>query len=314
MKHGKRRQYEGVLSIPEGRSGRFAIRHVTKPPGCLPIANARTAIIGGHETGNVHYDRETRWHQLHEKGVGTWMTDLPIEQAWHDRELARVRSGSVLVGGLGLGYAALILARRPRVTRAVVVEKSRHVIALVEPALRASLGALAPKLEVVHADLFEYLKARNEHRLRSGAYGYAGQTEFGWAFYDIWMSDGEGTFFDVVLPLIKGSLGVVKRQPICWNEDVMRGQLRFSIESQLAFKRLAPNDGPSIEELSTPMPAGPYAKWHNWFVPFFEWVRLTNPSDNSLITGAAFYSRFYGSWGWPACWSDFTEAGRSSQP
>src|SRR3989304_2866215 len=101
--------YDNVLSIPAGTRGAFAVEHVEHPAGHrFSLATSRTAIMGGHTGGGMTYDRPTTWRRLTEGGR-IWMSDYPIEQAQHDRALAGIRRGRVLVGGHGLGYAATVL-------------------------------------------------------------------------------------------------------------------------------------------------------------------------------------------------------------
>lgn len=160
------RDYNGLIDIPEGQVENFAIRHKVRPAGeILRTSNMRTAMFGGHDTEEVEYGYETRWHELTEEG-GVWMTDDPIEQAQH-RTLLEPVEGSVLVGGLGLGVSATMLANDPAVTQVTVVENSREVIDLVHPHLIVPDG----KLHVVHSDLFRYVADPRDC--------------FDWAYYDI---------------------------------------------------------------------------------------------------------------------------------
>ena len=284
----RRAIYDNVLSIPAGLSGAFAVEHVEQPTGhVFRLANARTAILGGHVGGKVVYDRPTTWRRLTESGV-VWMSDYPIEQAQHDRELATIRRGRVLVGGLGLGYAATVLARRPGVAEVVVVEKSPEVVELVAPHLVQDDSAARRKLTVVRADLFEYLgdlpaRIRFEH-----------------AFYDIWASDGEATFFEVVVPLLRLSRGRVRRTPACWNESVMRGQLYDSISSQWASLMMMPsgNGTPTLDELCD----ASGSVWRDWTVPFFRWVRREGPDRATVEEKATLYAGCYGRSSFSAVW------------
>ena len=97
--------WEGILKIPEGKRGEYAITHKGYPAGTvLSTSNLRTAMMGGHKGNKILFEEESTWHELSYDG-GVWMTDLPIEQAQCDAQLGGdAISGSVLVGGLGLGY------------------------------------------------------------------------------------------------------------------------------------------------------------------------------------------------------------------
>ena len=112
------------IDIPEGKSGYLKIRHINKPAGIvLPTSNSRTALMGGQKVEHIKFDEETRWHELSEEDRGVWMTDYPIEQAQCD-EQSKGMWGNVLIGGLGLGYAAQHIAKDDQVDSITVVEST----------------------------------------------------------------------------------------------------------------------------------------------------------------------------------------------
>ena len=159
-----RTKYDGILNIPEGKSGVYEVSHrIEKAGKKFPTASARTMYAGGHRGKSVVYRHKTRWHYLTEAG-SVWMSDVPIEQWQHDQTLKRF-NGRVLVGGLGLGYTLAVLSAKPAVKEIVVVEKSQDVANLVYPHTQTA------KTTLVVADLFDYLK------------GDVGR--FDMAFYDI---------------------------------------------------------------------------------------------------------------------------------
>jgi len=270
------KKWEGFLRIPEGDRGDFAIRHTVHPPGkALHTANIRCALIGGQRSTTLVYDRATTWHSLLEDN-GVWMTDLPCEQAQADR-LARGIHGRVLVTGLGLGYVAQRLALRRNVERVTVVEKERDVIELVANHLRGR-----KKIHIVEADAFEFVDNSVER--------------YDFAYHDIWQSDGEGTFFDVVVVLREMTARLVPHangNVRCWNEDVMRGQLRNGIVSRLT---MVLNPGaysmgvPTLDEMCEPTGN----KYHDWTVEFFRWVRNYDTSGSNAVGEATFYANVYG--------------------
>lgn len=280
----RRAIYDGVLSIPAGTRGEWAVEHIEHPTGhVFNLSNARTAIMGGHTAGSVAYDHPTTWHRL-TQGGGVWMSDYPIEQAQHDRELAGFNRGCVLVGGLGLGYAATALAKRPGITEVVVVEIAQEVIDLVAPHLLRDDAGARRKLRVERADLFNWLR------------GCSAQRHFDHAFYDIWTSDGEGTFFETVVPLLRLSRGVVRREPVCWNESVMRGQLCRSVMSR--WTMLSFPGAPTLDQLCEPTGR----VWHDWMVPFFRWARREKPEQETFDKRARLYAGGYGRRSFPGTW------------
>lgn len=286
-------RYEGALNFPEGTQGAYAIRHQHRPAQHrFSTASARTALLAGHENKHVTFDHETRWHEL-SGPTGVWMTDLPIEQAQHDRLLAPVLHGRVLIGGLGLGYAATVLAQRPGVREVVVVERSPEVIELVAQHLAPQVKR---KMTVVNSCLFEFLSSLKRMQLAA----------FNWAFYDTWQHDGEATFFKVVVPLHLASQGRIKHEPICWNEDVMRGQLFFSLHSRWSFAQQKAQQhlhpGFTLEDLCTPIGN----LWRDWSVPFFRWVRRVGPSAKEVQVHAGLYAQQYGLRGFWELWKHCT--------
>lgn len=286
--------FNGLIDIPEGKSGDFEIVHKYLSKGkALSTGNMRTALFGQGESREVRWDRKTRWHGLEESG-SVWMTDYPIEQEQHRRQMQEI-TGEVLVGGLGLGVGATMLVNDPDVSHVTVIEKSADVIELVAPHISKRLPFC--KLSIIHDDLFEYLSQTQER--------------FDYAFYDIWTSDGEGTFFDMVLPLVNTSVdrGIVEDQSqvICWNEDVMRGQLALSLHTRAAMlQAYARAEGP-LFEVYKPMLKGfnPQRmvelngdKYHDWAVPFFRDFVADRFDADEIQERIATYAGVYGRPGW----------------
>ncbi len=79
------------------------------------------------------------------------MSNTPAEIDDH-KPFIRKAYGKVLVGGLGLGMVLKCLLDKKSVTKVTVVEKSPDVIKLV-----ASAYTDDPRVEIVNADIFEYV-------------------------------------------------------------------------------------------------------------------------------------------------------------
>lgn len=285
--------YENVLSIPEGTSGAFSIKHHIAPAGKkFSTTTFRTAMHAGHKNKSIVFDHDTRWHYLLEDGA-TWMADLPIEQMQHDATLTGYH-GRVLVGGLGLGYAVKVLSAKPRVKSIVIVEQSKDVISLVYP------HVATPKTAIIHEDLHAYLASHPT------AKHYA----FDWGFYDIWQADGEGTFHEVVMPLRSASRGKVQHVR-CWNEDVMRGQLLYGLHSRLLWMdgKLAEFFGPrtsdptsnlyipTLDQLADGLGRDnqpEHSVWVQWSRPYWRWYRRTRPDFQTALYMASDYAMYYG--------------------
>ena len=277
------KDYLGQVAIPEAKKGSYAIEHFKHPANDpLELSSLRTSIVGGQKHGAIMFDHETTWHRLVYDG-GVWMTDLPIEQQQHRDCLKRFK-GHVLVGGLGLGLAVNWLASRRNVKSVTVVEISPEVITLVSPYIRDPRGIV----KVVKGDLLKWLETEGESRKFE---------KFDWAFYDIWQGDGQTNFFDTVCPLRANSQGLVHdRRVICWNEDVMRGQLFMGLQSRYVTANVTPEPGSNFKPCSIADLAHPKVDtiWLKWSAPFFQQVEEGNVNDGNVQMLAGWYAQEYG--------------------
>lgn len=263
-------EFAPILNIPESRAcgtrGVYEIKHMHFPAGHEFSTTTTRAAAAGQRDDVITFRNPVRFHELRGP-TGTWMTDLPNEQAQANRVFHDYR-GEVLVGGLGLGYAATRLAQRREVQGVHVVERSSEVIALVHRHLK-----YPKKIKVVRADLFDFLRD-------PGEYGYA-NFQFTRAFYDIWQLDNLHTFFETVTPLLHLTTlaGNVRTVPDCWNEDVMRWQL---LQELVACGHKWHHEPGSREAYCTPVEeAGKI--YHNWRVLFFRWLQAHPHADTTTI-------------------------------
>ena len=294
----KQRDWLTPLSIPEGKVGEYAIEHFTIPKGEKVMLNNMRNILLGKQKG-VHslvYDADTHWHRL-TGPTGTWMTDLPVEQRQMEECLKGMR-GRVLVGGLGLGLAAHLLAQKKQVKSVTVIEISQEVIRLVASTLESRHYPEANKIQVLRFDLFDYLKDYS-------------QKPFDHAFFDIWQSDGEGTFFEVVCPLLSSSKGKVKHPPVCWNVDNMRGQLLHGLTSRLLF--MSPEVREKFPQQTALMLKHPPWEmgddiWTRWAVPFWRWWKEAQPDNDKAQAMAQIYANLYGTWDWEETWETLSRS------
>lgn len=155
-----------VSTVPEGESGEWVVRRFTveeneggrlralvnpnamgrwTPPGTYTGLSYRGTIIMS-DTSDECYDL------------------LPI--------VLRQNIAHVLVGGLGLGVVLGALLEREGVKEIVVVEIEQDVINLVGPHYRALAASRGVRLEIIHADLFEWSPKRG--------------TRYDAVWFDIW--------------------------------------------------------------------------------------------------------------------------------
>jgi hypothetical protein len=274
------RSFESPLNIPAGNSGKFTVEHEVFPAGKeMNVVSMRSALFTGQRPMSVVLSAPKRFHFLKESG-NTWMSDVPEEQYSHQPVVDKLE-GSVLIGGLGLGYIVKKLAMKDRVTSITVVEKSTHVITLVWKYL-----GVEPKGKVVQMDLFEFLKKNKE--------------KFDYAFYDIWAGDGETVLKEYVLPLRELTEPFVKSEKriICWQEDVMRGQTRQGLQGavMMNFDKMLELSEEKFRELFDD-------NWHKHLIAFWNWVRKVKPTQDDALAVVPEYTDTYGMKSWRKRWS-----------
>jgi len=156
---------------------------------------------------------------------GVWMSDRPCELN-QMVEAAHVLppAGRVLIGGLGLGIMAKIVAMRERVESVTVVEICQDVIDLAnldEGDLAAGVPSLRSlPIKIVKADIYEYLKRCDR---------------FDTIYLDTWQRTGEDAWWSEVMPLRRIIGNRFGRSRVhCWAENVMLGQVRAAIANGMS--------------------------------------------------------------------------------
>ena len=208
--------YESPLKIPEQKMGKFSIRHKLHPKGTiLDVVSMRTALYSGCAPTKIQLSKDRTIHQLLEDD-GILMSDIPQEIYDHQKPIENAH-GDVLVGGLGICYYGSMIAKKKNVKSITIVEKEKDIIDMVQP-------YIPKRINVIHDDLFEYLKRPN---IKS----------FDYAYYDIWYGTGEYTFKTHVLPLKRLTYKYHGKKEIdCWQEAVMMGQIRQSVFNAYTFQ------------------------------------------------------------------------------
>lgn len=154
--------------LPEGSSGNVRIEH-------YEVTNLGAAV---HNIKHVQND--TPQMAIYPGtfvrlivGKHLMMSDAPYE-AQSNRDLIEGARGKVLIAGLGMGMVLVPVLRNPKVTSVTVVEKSKHVIKLVEKPLLAN-GPFTEnekmKLVVIQGDI-------NDFKPRASSYDFI--------YFDIW--------------------------------------------------------------------------------------------------------------------------------
>lgn len=245
------------LNIPESQSGRYSVQHKTIPAGeAITVISMRTALFTGNKPLKIMYDLPVYYHYLKNQN-SVLMSDVPQEQIQHEPIIAKCK-GKVLIGGLGLGYIATKLSEKKSVTEIIVIEKSKAVINLVWPYLD-----LRGKGNIIHADIFKFLKENQE--------------DFDYIYLDIWSGDSENVFLETVLPLRKLARKFVKskNRVLCWQEEVMRGQIRTGLQMaiQINFDEILNMPQEKFNKVFS-------GKTHRFKKNFWAWARRCKPSQD----------------------------------
>jgi predicted membrane-bound spermidine synthase len=119
------------VSIPEGQSGQWSVKHVDIPDNVVQRFRER-------------YFEPGRYTQLF-RGGHLVMSDTPAERRDH-LGFVQASSGDVLISGLGLGMCLGAVLRKPEVQSVTVLEISADVIALVAPSYKDE------RVNIVQAD------------------------------------------------------------------------------------------------------------------------------------------------------------------
>ena len=197
------------MSFPRQKAGRFEI--ITETSEVFEITDVSHAVLLGVDPITLSWGQPIDFHILIGDGGGVMTSDKPDEIyiqyiAFHNMY------GRVLVGGLGLGMAANMIAAMPDVSSVTVIEKEPDIIRLVDDNLH-------PKVNVIEADLFEHVK-----QLTAGSYDSA--------YYDVWYSTSRREWAASVVPLYRTSRRLGIDTLGAWGEHEMVAQLAPALYMQ----------------------------------------------------------------------------------
>ena len=300
------RQWVTPLKIPEGRSGRYAIRHQDYGPGHAErFFTPRSLFLGGEsaKVKNVVFPEPGRWHSLVQDGQGVWTTDTPIEQR-QQMQCVREFRGDVLVTGLGVGLTPVLLASNPEVESVTVIEISPDVIKLVWK--HVARGVRGEKMKMIEGDAFHQLAVLHGQRRK-----------FDYVFHDIWQSDGERTLLTMVLPLRAMSARLLRkpredrRRVTCWNENIMHTQVLMHLSTRLRMAHAKQSNGdfptiPPEDLLGSPAVALTRAFWR-WY--YEKGLRVEDMSEvtfgRMMVEDVQPYVRTMGTRAWISRWGRY---------
>ena len=199
------------LFLHEKKVGKYEIKKVVVPAGKqLTVVSTRNWLMMGYKRLNVVYDCPRILYQLFKKG---WliMSDSPQEMFLQYEAYKNAR-GRVLVGGLGLGLFATMIAEKKEVTEIVVVEINQDVIELCKPRNK--------KIKVIHDDIWKFIKTTKE--------------KFDYAYIDIHSSTGCMEYIHTVLPMRKILKKRFPNMPVdFWGEEEMKAQYNPNFDKEM---------------------------------------------------------------------------------
>lgn len=229
----------GNYIVPEGKEGKFEIKHVHHKAGeTLEIINMRMAIMAGLRPAKIRL--EYPWTEIrlieHKEGVstGVWMSTHPIETYSQLYPVLKAH-GDVLVGGLGLGYVVQGMLQNKAVKSITVVEKQEAVLDLVCGTLEELAKGTGIEVSLIHGDIKKHLKAKN-------------CPVYDFIYLDTWAATSESEFLHTVLPLreLAGKRlsngfdpAFRKKNIVCWMGEIMRGQFINGFMSYQSLTGLA---------------------------------------------------------------------------
>lgn len=196
-----------VKDIPEGKFGNWSIEHFEVTQCKSDFTRLREAI--GHPG---EYIPAGNYVKLCCDGEVV-MSNTPMET--NDiSEMRREAHGQVLIGGLGLGLAAMAVAQKESVQSVTVVEKSADVIALVDAHIdrfnRAMLDPENPKITIIHGDVFTWQSPR--------------ATKYDFIYMDIWNYIRSDNLPEMVTLRKRFRRCRAKGSKfVCWSADRLRG-------------------------------------------------------------------------------------------
>jgi hypothetical protein len=197
------------MSFPRQKAGVFEI--VTETSEHFQITSSSHAQLLGVEAVSLNFGRPIDFHILTGDRGGIMASDKP-DEIYIQYIAFHKMNGRVLVGGLGLGMAANMIAAKPDVTSVTVIEREPDIIRLVN-------GNLDPKVTVVQADVFQYVDQVTPDQYDS-------------AYYDTWYSTARREWGVSVVPLYRASRRLGIDILGAWGEHEMVAQLASALYMQ----------------------------------------------------------------------------------
>lgn len=187
---------EMVKVVPEGERGEAKVTHfeVSKKDSDFTSLRAAVTMCTGAYVPPGKYARLVVGRDL-------MMSDTLMERSTNTQAVLEA-NGDVLIAGMGLGVMLIPVCQKPEVKRVLVIEKSADVIALVEPHVRAHLGADAAKLTILNADIFDFSPPKGQ--------------KWDTIWFDIWPNVCEDNLDGLAILKRRYAKRLNRENPKCW--------------------------------------------------------------------------------------------------
>lgn len=182
-----------IQIVPEGQRGIARVEHfvVNEMQSRLSIFNRSYVPAGNYARLYV--------------GNTLMMSDTIMEKITN-LEVCRRAQGNVLIAGLGLGLILTRILPKPEVKKVKITEKYLDVIELIAPRFES------PKLEVIHADIFEWHPAKGE--------------KFDTIYFDIWPDINVDNLADIATLHQRFKFYLNRKNPQAWMASWQQDHLR----------------------------------------------------------------------------------------
>jgi len=154
---------EPCASVSDGSGAVFSPNGLFMYREVVLKARASLDCSSGKKRGSVAFDSDVlipQVHQVFHRGEGRLKTDLWMSHTPNEvmtlRPGTRLAKGHVVIGGLGLGYQLLEVAKKKSVKRITVIERGQELVDWLLPLILAKLPREI-QVDVVVGDVFEEL-------------------------------------------------------------------------------------------------------------------------------------------------------------
>lgn len=205
--------YLQTIRFPDTQDGRWRMTQLSYEPYELFVRDDLLMETDGREIPRLGYfDERFDYPAVLEDGR-EWMTVTPNEIETMKDAIARAH-GRTAAMGLGLGYFAFMVSRKPEVESVTVIERDETVIRLFEKHILPQFPH-RDKIRIICADAFDYARTH-----------LGGEADF--VFVDLWHDVSDGAEMYLRMKLLERY--APKTEFAYWIETSIRAFLRSIAE------------------------------------------------------------------------------------